>query len=424
MPFEPSTGWAIGNAALPGREGRWRIRIEAARITGVVPDSGDAAADEAGPVWNAAGRLVSSGFVDPHVHIDKALTSDRVADGADVAGLSEAIRAVRRLKADFTVEDVATRARRSLEMGLANGTTTVRTHCEVDRFVGQRAVQGIQAAALTLAGNVNVQVVAFPQEGWFQTPGTLEDGAGPFIAQALAQGGAQVVGGNVNRAIWPSDPERQVDETFALAARHGCDIDYHLDNWDSAEAFTLPYVAKKTLEQGWQGRVAVSHIASLAWVSNAVAANTIDLLKSADVQVCVLPTRMRLTRTLELMEAGINVSCGTDNLRDPFVRFGDADPLKAMLLLAQLTKQMHNVGLERVWQMMTTNAARMLRLKDYGLAPGCMADLVVLDALSVQDAILLQAPRLAVVKGGQQVAGPLSIKPARHLPNQLNQRSR
>lgn len=401
--------WSIHNASLPGREGRWSVSIADGRILSVSADEAGAQ-DDSRHAWDAQGRLVSPGFVDPHVHLDKALTSDRVADGADVAGLSEAIRAVRLLKQGFTPEDVASRARRSLQMGLAHGTTSVRTHCEVDRFVGQRAVQGIQATARTLAGQVDVQLAAFPQEGWFQTPGTLEDGAGPFIAEAV-EAGVRVVGGNVNRALWPSDPERQVDETFALAARHDCDVDYHLDNWDAADAFTLPYVASRTITQGWQGRVAVSHIVSLAHVSEAVAANTIDLMKAADLQVCVLPTRMRLTRVQELMEAGVNVSCGTDNLRDPFVRFGDADPLKAMLLLAQLTRQLHNAGLERVWQMMTTNAARMLRLPDYGLAAGCRADLVVLDAPSVREAVLHQSARLAVIKAGCQVAGPMQIAP-------------
>lgn len=407
-----TSSWAVNNATLPGHDGRWCISVCADRIISVEEDvPGAGSAKLAGPAWNADGRLVSSAFVDPHVHLDKALTSDRVADGADVAGLSEAIRAVRLLKANFTVEDVATRARRSLEMGLAHGTTTVRTHCEADRYVGLRAVEGIGLAARTMTGKVDVQVTAFPQEGWFETPGTLEDGAGSFIREAVEKG-VRIVGGNVNRAIWPSDPERQVDETFALAKLHDCDIDYHLDNWDAEAAFTLPYVARKTIEQGWQGRVAVSHIASLVHVSNAVASETIDLMKKADLQVCVLPTRMRLTRTLELMEAGINVSCGTDNMRDAFVRFGDADPLKAMLLLAQLTKQLHNAGLEKIWQTMTSNAARMLRLEDYGLTPGCHADLIVLDARSAAEAILLQATRLAVVKRGVQVAGLVNITPA------------
>lgn len=402
---EPRDAWSIRNASLPGREGRWRVTVEAGRISEISPEGeggGHAGA------WDAGGRLLSPAFVDPHVHVDKALTGDRVSDAVAASNLEAAIRAVRRLKSAFTEEDVATRAETSLQWGLAHGTTVARTHCEADRYVGLRAVAGVQAAARAMAGKVDVQLIAFPQEGWFETEGTMEDGAAPYIEQAL-QAGVRIVGGNVNRALWPSDPERQVDESFALAARYDCDIDYHLDNWDTPESFTLPYVARKTVEQGWQGRVSVSHIASLAMVSDAEAADAIDAVRRAGVNVCVLPTRIRLTRVLELMEAGVNVACGTDNLRDPFVRYGDADPLKAMLLLAQITNQLHNAGLERIWRTMTDNAARMLRLADYGLEPGCRADLVLLDATSAPDAILRQAARLAVFKRGVQVAGPLRV---------------
>jgi cytosine deaminase len=260
-----------------------------------------------------------------------------------------------------------------------------------------------------MAAQVDVQLIAFPQEGWFDTPGTIEDGAGSYVAQALERG-VKVVGGNVNASLWPSDPQAQVDATFALAARHGCDIDYHLDNADVAHAFTLPYVAEKVIAQGWQGRVAVSHIASLAQVSDAQAAQTIERVREADISVCVLPTRIRLTRVRELMEAGVNVACGTDNLRDPFVRFGDADPLKALLLLAQLTFGLDDASLEKLWSMATTRAARMLRLPDYGLAAGCAADLMVIDAHSVPQAILEQSTRLAVFKAGVQVAGPMQLQ--------------
>lgn len=402
---EPRDAWSIRNASLPGREGRWRVTVEAGCISEISPEGeggGHAGA------WDAGGRLLSPAFVDPHVHVDKALTGDRVSDAVAASNLEAAIRAVRRLKSAFTEEDVATRAETSLQWGLAHGTTVARTHCEADRYVGLRAVAGVQAAARAMAGKVDVQLIAFPQEGWFETEGTMEDGAAPYIEQAL-QAGVRIVGGNVNRALWPSDPERQVDESFALAARYDCDIDYHLDNWDTPESFTLPYVARKTVEQGWQGRVSVSHIASLAMVSDAEAADAIDAVRRAGVNVCVLPTRIRLTRVLELMEAGVNVACGTDNLRDPFVRYGDADPLKAMLLLAQITNQLHNAGLERIWRTMTDNAARMLRLADYGLEPGCRADLVLLDATSAPDAILRQAARLAVFKRGMQVAGQLRV---------------
>ena len=397
--------WSIGNATLPGRAGRWRVEIADGTIAAVREEGGERAAHDAG------GRLLSPGFVDPHVHVDKTLTADRVADALAAIDLAAAIRAVRALKAQFSEADVAARARRALEMGLSHGTTSVRTNCEADPFAELRAVLGVRAAAQAMAGRVDVQVIAFPQEGWFDTPGTLEAGAAPFIEDALSCG-ADVVGGNVNRRVWPSDPERQVDATFALAAKFDRDIDYHLDNWDSPDVFTLPYVAQKAIAAGWQGRVAVSHIPSLACVSDALAADTIDRVAEARISVCVLPTRIRLTRVLELMEAGVNVACGTDNMQDPFVRFGDADPLKALLLLAQVTNELHNAGLERIWRTMTDNAARMLRLPDYGLDAGCRADLVLFDAASVPEAILLQAPKLAVIKAGVQVAGPMQVTPA------------
>jgi cytosine deaminase len=269
-------------------------------------------------------------------------------------------------------------------------------------------LEGLQQASREMAAQVELQLIAFPQEGWFDTPGTLEDGAGEFVAQSLSRG-VKVIGGNVNGALWPSKPQDQVDATFALALIHDCDIDYHLDNADVPHAFTLPYVADKVIAQGWQGRVAVSHIASLAQVSDAQAAQTIERVREADISVCVLPTRIRLTRVMELMEAGVNVACGTDNLRDPFVRFGDADPLKALLLLAQLSFSLSDAALERLWATATTNAARMLRLQNYGLAPGCAADLMVIDAHSAAQAILEQSPRLAVFKAGVQVAGPLAL---------------
>ena len=397
--------WFICNARLPGRADLWRVGIAGARIISVEPQD-DGGGRDLGPAWDAAGRLVSPGFVDPHLHLDKCLTSQRSQGAA--RNLDEAIRAVRAIKASFTRADVAERGRRALRMGVQHGTVAVRSNCEVDRSAGFNALEGLQQASREMAAQVDVQLIAFPQEGWFDTPGTIEDGAGSYVAQALERG-VKVVGGNVNASLWPSDPQAQVDATFALAAQHDCDIDYHLDNADVAHAFTLPYVAEKVIAQGWQGRVAVSHIASLAQVSDAQAAQAIERVREADISVCVLPTRIRLTRVRELMEAGVNVACGTDNLRDPFVRFGDADPLKALLLLAQLTFGLDDASLEKLWSMATTRAARMLRLPGYGLAAGCAADLMVIDAHSVPQAILEQSTRLAVFKAGVQVAGPLAL---------------
>ena len=215
--------WSIGNANLAGREGRWRVEIAGGRIA-AVREEPSSASGIAAATHDASGRLLSPGFVDPHVHVDKTLTADRVGDAVAAVDLAAAIRAVRQLKAAFTVKDVAARARRALEMGLAHGTTTARTNCEADPFVGMNAVHGVQAAARQLAGRVDLQIIAFPQEGWFATPDRIEGGAAPFIEEALAAG-VRIVGGNVNRRVWPSNPEHQVDASFALAARYDCDID-------------------------------------------------------------------------------------------------------------------------------------------------------------------------------------------------------
>lgn len=392
--------WALINASLPDRPGRWCVGVAGETIATVV--EGDRLS--ARRIWNLEGNLLVPGLIDAHTHLDKALTADRIGDVFARGGLAAAIQAIRRLKQGFDARDVAQRATQALQWSIEAGVTLVRTNVEADPFLQLQAVDGLLAVQQAIADKIDLQLIAFPQEGWFKTEGTLEAGCAPFIEQAL-QRGLRIIGGNVNRGLWPSNPEAQVDDLLRLAVQYDCDLDLHLDNWDGAEAFTLPYLAHKTIEQGWQGRVTVAHIASLAHVSTAEAEHTIELLKNADITVAVLPTRIKLTRVAMLMEAGVNVVCGTDNLRDPFVRYGKADPLAALLLLAQLMQAFSNRELEQLWQTISVNPACMMRLPHYGIAPDHPADLVVLEATSIPEAILCQAHRRAVFKRGKWVAG-------------------
>lgn len=164
-------------------------------------------------------------------------------------------------------------------------------------------------------------------------------------------------------------------------------------------------MTEKTGEHGYQGRVSVDHIASLSQVPDRLAHRTIDLVKEAKLNVIVLPTRMRLTRVLELLEAGVNVAIGTDNQEDVFSHIGLAgDMLGAMLLLAQLLNLGHDEELVSIFQMGTYNAAKAMRLQDgYGAAEGNTVDLVVLEAGSVAEAIQYQARKKAVIKKGRMV---------------------
>jgi cytosine deaminase len=398
----------VRGARIEGREGLWDVGVVADRIAAVAETISDRARVE----LDAGGNLVSPSFVDLHTHLDKALTASRAAAPGRARGLREMIEELRELKRRFTVEDVRQRALAVIGMTAARGTGTVRSCVEADPFVELRAVEGMVAARAAAAPLCDLQLTATPQEGWFATPGTLEAGSGPFIEQAMARG-IDAVGGNVNATLWPSSAEAQVDAIFALAKRFDADIDLHLDNADVPDAFTLPYVIEQTIMHGWQGRVVVGHIASLAAVGEGEAAAAIEGLRLARISVAVQPTRIRLTRVRQLVEAGVNVVCGTDNHRDPFVRYGNADMLAAMLLLAQLTRMWSDAELAAVWAMGSLNGARALRREgEHGLAPGCRADLVVFDEPGPAEAILHQAGRRFVVKAGRLVAADDRLLPA------------
>jgi cytosine deaminase len=362
--------------------------------------------DDAREIIDAEGCLISPAFVDAHVHLDKCLCMDRLKSGREVATLADMIVAQRSLKEGFTREDVAARAREAALMAVHNGTTVTRTYVEADPLVEYRAVEGVLDAKRSLENVLDMQTIAFPQEGWLDSGDGREYESKPYIRQAMGMG-VDVVGGNVNRVVWASDPQGQVDDLFELALEFDADIAIHLDNAYSAVAFTLPYVAKKTIEHGYQGRVSAAHIVSLALVPDRVAHQAIDLVREAELNVCVLPNVIRLTRVLELFEAGVNVMVATDNLRDAFTHIGhgDADMLKAMLLLAQITNVGFDEQLEMIYRAGTYNAAKGLRINaDYGLKVGNRADVVVIEAETISDAIRCIPGRRAVIKDGRIVA--------------------
>ena len=234
------------------------------------------------------------GFVDPHVHMDKSLIRERLKDKRDLSLLAQRIAANQEMKKSFTEEDVKERMIRAARMVVPRGTLVTRTHVETDPIVELNCVYGALRAREDCLGLIDIQTIAFPQEGWVRSEDGSELESRPFIREAMEKG-MDVVGGNVSRLIWESDPEAQVDELFEIARKTDADIDMHLDNSDNAVAFTLPYVCRKTIETGYQGRVTVSHIPSLAAVPDRIAQRTIEQVREAGIHVCVLPIRIRLT---------------------------------------------------------------------------------------------------------------------------------
>src|SRR5215471_16653358 len=239
----------LRNARLPtGADRLVDVGIERGKIVAI--EAGLAAEAEE---LDVGGRLVSPGFVETHLHLDKACILDRCS--AEHGNLDAAIREVARLKTAFTPQDVYLRAKRVLERCILNGATHIRTHLEVDPGIGLRGLEGILPLVREYAWAVDIEICVFPQEGLLNNPGTEE-----LMIAALKQGAA-VIGAC---PYTDTDPHGQIDRIFALARELGVDIDMHLDFDLEPARMDLTHVCRRAEEFGYGGRVAVGHVTKLS----------------------------------------------------------------------------------------------------------------------------------------------------------------
>lgn len=363
----------------------------------------------AGRELDAAGHLTLPAFVDPHLHLDKALSRSEVATAPET--LVQAIQTSRQLKSLWTEEAIEARAARAVTMALRGGTTVLRTHVDVDPLIGLRGFHALRHLRARVEGRARIQIVAFPQEG-LDPNGQVER----LLRQAL-QEGADAVGGIP--ALAPN-PREHIDRIFAIAKDHEVDIDMHVDESDDPSDLAIEYLAEKTLSEGYEGRVVAGHCTSLAAVPEAKLRQIAGKVHAAGISIVTLPStnlhlqgradlppiRRGLTPVRELLSAGINVAYGSDNIRDAFTPFGNARMLETGLLLAHAAYMGTEVGLRTIVAMATRNGAQALRLPDYGLEIGNRADLVVVDAASPESAVVESANPIWVLVKGNVVAGP------------------
>jgi len=387
----------IRNGILATTGERADVAIVGERIVQIRPDiEGDAV-----QCIQAGGKLVSMGFIEAHIHADKALTAGWVGDRPRGALYTDHITGVREIKKSFTVEDVRERASKVFKMAVANGSTTLRTQVELDPIVGTVTAEGVLQAIKDCASIIDVQTVSFPQEGWADNE--LELDCRPYVRKGLELG-LDYIGGNMNPA-WPSDMRDQIDDVFEIANEFGVGVDIHLDNIRNGVGYHLPHVARRTREYGLEGQVTVAHLKGLAYVSDQLAERAMEKAKEADIIVCCLPAPSGLTPVPALMERGITVVIGTDNMQDYFTGLGTADMLDSALLLARVFGFTRPAQLQKIFETITTNGAKALELEDQlGLEEGKQADLVVVDASSAAEAIRDRPARLYVIKRGKVVA--------------------
>lgn len=341
-------------------------------------------------ILDAGARLVTPGFVESHIHLDKSCILDRCR--AERGDLDEAIAEVARAKADFSPEDVHARGRRTLEKALLNGTTLMRTQLEVDPGIGLRGLEGIRPLVDEYRWAIDIEICVFPQEGLLNNPGTDE------LMVAALRDGASVVGA---APYTDSDPPGQIERVFELAREFDVDIDMHLDFGPDPQALDLEQVCRLSEHHGWQGRVTIGHVTKLSAVPPARLDELGRRMAGAGVALTVLPSTdlflmgrhqdhavMRgVTPVHRLLKAGVNGSLSTNNVLNPFTPFGDCSLLRMANLYANVCQVGSRDDVVECFEMISSRAAKLMRRDDHGVAVGNPADLVVLDCTSRAQAV-------------------------------------
>ena len=357
-----------------------------------------------GQEFDLKGCMVTPGFIETHIHLDKSCILERCH--SDKGDLEEAIREGAKAKAEFTAEDVYDRGKRTLDKCLVNGTTHMRTHLEVDPVIGLTGLEGIRTLISDYKWAMDIEICVFPQEGLLNNPGTDE------LMVAALNNGATVVGG---APYTDSNPHGQIDRLFELAREFDTDIDMHLDFGPDPTDLDLDYVCSLTEQFDYGGRVTIGHVTKLSAVSTNRLQEVAKTLAAAGVALTVLPSTdlflmgrhqdhsvMRgVTPAHKLLGEGVNCSLSTNNVLNPFTPFGDCSLVRMANLYANTAQIGQREEIIECFRMITTRAAKLLRLDDYGLIEGNPADLVILNCTDRATAIAELAQPLYGFKRGR-----------------------
>jgi cytosine deaminase len=383
------------------------LLVEDASIRQIGPDL---VAPQGIEVVDLDGRLVTAPLVEPHIHLDAVLTEGQPRPNVS-GSLFEGIAVWGERTPSLTVEDVTERAREVLRWQLACGVQHVRSHVDVcDHEL--RALRALTALRDELMGQIDLQLVAFPQQSVFGFDG------GPGLMRQAMELGADVVGGIPHFELTREDGVASVQLAFDLAEEFDRRIDIHCDETDDDHARFVEVMAAETIKRGLSGRVTASHTTAMHSYNAAYASRLITNIARAGLHMvtnpldnAVLqgrfdagPIRRGTTRVKELLAAGVNVAIGHDSVMDPWYPLGYGDPVQAAFMLAHTGHMSGAAQLDTLLEMVTTNPAAALGVSDYGLRVGGSADLVVFDAPSAADALRLVAPRFLVLRGGVVVA--------------------
>ncbi len=388
-----------------------RIVALAPRITG-----------EARETLNVSGLLVAPPFVDPHFHMDSTLSYGlpRVNRSGT---LLEGIALWGELKPQLTQEAIVERALAYCDWAAAQGLLAIRSHVDVcdDRLL---AVEALLEVRRKVAPYLTLQLVAFPQDGFFRYPKAREN-----LQRALDMG-VDVVGGIPHFERTMADGRRSVTELCEIAAERGLPVDMHCDETDDPLSRHIEQLVYETQRLGLQGRVAGSHLTSMHSMDNYYVSKLLPLMAEAEVAAIAnplinitlqgrhdtYPKRRGMTRVPEMLAHGIRVGFGQDCVLDPWYPLGNGDMLDVAFMGLHVAQMTGYDDMRRCFDVVTAENAAILGLSDFGLAEGKRANLVVLDAADPVEAIRLRAERRFVISAGKIIVRRRPSRPRLSLP--------
>jgi cytosine deaminase len=408
----------IRNATLADGRHEVDIAIQGERIAAVGPKLTAQGAREI----DAGGDLVSAPFVDAHFHMDATLSYGlpRVNESGT---LLEGIALWGELKPQLAQEALIERAMQYCDWAVARGLLAIRTHVDIcdDRLL---AVEALLEVKRRVAPWIDLQLVAFPQDGLLRSPSAFDN-----LKRAIAMG-VDVVGGIPHFERTMAQGAESVRMLCEFAAKKGLMVDMHCDETDDPLSRHIETLAYETQRLGLQGRVTGSHLTSMHSMDNYYVSKLIPLIAESGVAAIAnplinitlqgrhdtYPKRRGMTRVPELLAAGVPVAFGHDCVMDPWYGLGSGDMLEVAhmgLHVAQMTGQ---AAMRQCFMAVTETPARILGLQDYGVKPGCHADLVLLDAGGPVEAIRLRAARRLVLRRGQVISEAPPARATLHLP--------
>jgi cytosine deaminase len=359
---------------------------------------------------DGTGRLLSPAFCDPHFHLDATLSLGKPR--MNISGtLLEGISLWGELRPILTKDELVERALRYCDLAVSQGLLFIRSHVDTSdpRLVTAEAMLEVREM---VAPYIDLQLVAFPQDGYYRAP------EGVAALDRALDMGIEIVGGIPHFERTMEEGRASVEALCRIAADRGLAVDMHCDESDDPMSRHVETLAAQTIRFGLEGKVAGSHLTSMHSMDNYYVSKLIPLMAEAQMNVIsnplinimlqgrhdTFPKRRGLTRVRELMEAGINVSLGQDCTMDPWYSMGSADMLEVAHMGIHVAQMGSIEDKNNIYDAITHNSARTMGLKDYGLEVGCKADLVLLQASNVVEALRLKPTRLFVFKGGKVIS--------------------